>query len=102
MSGILRYSAAAERDLLDIHEYVSSRRPAAAARLLRTIDAKCRLLADEPGLGAQRDHIRKGMRLWTVGTYLVLYRIESTGIEVVRIVHGRRDLNRIFPPDETK
>jgi toxin ParE1/3/4 len=101
MTRALRYSAAAEQDLLDIHAHIALSSPAAATRLLRTINAKCRMLAEQPGLGARRDHIRQGMRLWTVGVYLVLYKIEAVGIEVVRVVHGRRDLSRVFPPDET-
>jgi len=96
-----RYSAAAERDLLDIHAYIARHSPAGATRLLRRIDATCRLLAEQPGLGARRDHIREGMRLWTVGVYLILYQSRGVNVEIVRIVHGRRDLNRIFPPDET-
>jgi toxin ParE1/3/4 len=101
MTGALRYTAAAERDLLDIHAFITERSSGAAIRLLRRIDATCRMLAEQPGLGARRDCIREGMRLWTVGVYLILYRIRADGVEVVRVVHGHRDLRRIFPPDET-
>jgi toxin ParE1/3/4 len=59
------------------------------------------MLAEQPGLGSRRDYIREGMRLWTMGVYLILYRIQAEGVEIVRVVHGRRDLKRIFPPDET-
>jgi toxin ParE1/3/4 len=100
MSGALRYAAAAELDLLEIHAYLVTRSPTAASGLLRRIDAACRMLADQPGLGARRDHIREGMRIWTVGTYLVLYRVETDGVEVIRVVHGRRNLSRVFPPDK--
>jgi plasmid stabilization system protein ParE len=41
------------------------------------------------------------MRLWTVGVYLILHRIQAGDVEIVRVVHGHRDLRRIFPPDET-
>jgi toxin ParE1/3/4 len=101
MKGVPRYTAAAERDLLGIHSYIAQRSPAAATRLLRRIDSTCRMLAEQPGLGARRDHIREGMRLWTVGVYLILYRIRAGDVEIVRVVHGHRDLQRIFPPDET-
>lgn len=101
MTGALRYTAAAENDLLAIHAYIAERSPTSATRLLRRIDATCQTLAEQPGLGARRDHIREGMRLWTVGVYLILYRMQAGGVEIVRVVHGHRDLRRIFPPEET-
>ena len=99
MPGSLRYSAAAEADLLEIHVYTALRSPTAASRLLHKIDHDCRRLAEMPGLGARRNQIRPGMRLWTIGQFLVLYRIEADGIEVVRVVRGHRDLKKLFPPD---
>jgi toxin ParE1/3/4 len=101
VKGVLRYTRAAERDLIDIHAYIAERSPASATRLLNRIDATCQMLAEQPGLGSRRDYIREGMRLWTMGVYLILYRIQAEGVEIVRVVHGRRDLKRIFPPDET-
>lgn len=101
MSSAVRYTAAAEHDLLSIHAHIALHSPAAATRLLRRVDDSCRMLAQQPGLGARRDYIREGMRLWTVGVYLVLYRTYGEGIEIVRVVHGHRDLGRIFPPDES-
>ncbi len=95
MPSALRYSAEAELDLLAIHAYIAQH--SAASRTIRNIDKKCQLLAEMPGIGAPRDQIRLGMRLWTVGQYLVLYRVETDGIFVVRIVHGRRDLRKLFP-----
>lgn len=94
MAGAVRYSAAAERDLLSIHAYIAQHNPAAATRTLLRIDEKCRLLAERPGLGTARDDIRSGMRIWVVGVYLLLYRIDASGIQIVRVVHGRRDLKR--------
>jgi len=35
----------------------------------------------------------------TVSNYLLLFRIADEGIEVVRAVHGARDLNRLFAGD---
>jgi toxin ParE1/3/4 len=35
------------------------------------------------------------MHLWPVGKYLILYRAAADGIEVVRVVHGARDLERV-------
>ena len=50
-----------------------------------------------PGMGAPRDNLRPGLRQWVYGEYLILYQIDGGGIFVVRVVHGRRDLSKIFP-----
>jgi toxin ParE1/3/4 len=39
-----------------------------------------------------REDIAEGIRHFPVGSYLILYRIVSDGIEVVRYVHSRRRL----------
>lgn len=35
------------------------------------------------------------MKRWPVGSYLVLHRLVPGGIEVVRVVHGARDLDAL-------
>ncbi len=49
-------------------------------------------LADNPLMGPARPDIAPEFRYHPVGNYLLLYRIVSGGIEVVRVVHGARDL----------
>ena len=34
------------------------------------------------------------MRRWPIGQYLILYREMSGGVEIVRVIHGKRDLQR--------
>lgn len=82
----------ARQDLIDIWGYVAPNNPAAADALLDRIDEKCALLARNPRLGAERSDIRPGLRYFVVGEHLILYRSIEDGIEVVRVVHGRRDL----------
>jgi toxin ParE1/3/4 len=82
----------ARQDLIEIWEHVAADNPAAADALLDRIDDACSRLIDHPRLGPARDDIRPGLRYLVVGDYLVLYRIIDEGIEIVRVVHGRRDL----------
>jgi toxin ParE1/3/4 len=37
-----------------------------------------------------------GLRSFPVGNYVVFYRIVPEGIELVRVLHGARDLRRLF------
>ena len=93
-------TAEAENDLLSIWDYIAQDNPDAATRLLRTIDEKCALLAVHPQLGPARPDIAPDMRYFPVGSYLILYRIIRDMVEIVRVVHGARDLEAIFYLDE--
>lgn len=85
-------SRQARHDLIEIWRYVAQDDASAADRLLERIDASCALIAENPALGPARDDIRPGLRYFVVCAYLILYRITDKGIEMVRVVHGRRDL----------
>ena len=82
----------ARADLIDIWRYVAQHDRQAADRLLLQIDVACDRLRHNPELGPARDEIRPGLRYLIVGQYLVLYRRVDDDVEVVRVVHGRRDL----------
>ena len=68
----------------------------AADAMLARIDESCRTLAEHRQLGASRHDIRQGLRYFSVGKYVILYRIIDDGVEIVRVVHGRRDLFGLF------
>ena len=96
-----RRTVEAERDLLSIWRYIASGNPqAATTRTLLTIEEKCALLADNPKLGPSRPDIAPDLRYFTVGSYLILYHEISDGVEIVRVLHGVRNLNDIFPASE--
>jgi toxin ParE1/3/4 len=90
-------SPEARTDLLQIWLHIAERNPQAADRLLDLIDQKCRLLAEMPGLGRARPELRPDLRSFPVGQFLILYRpMGDSGIEIVRIVRGVRDLAILF------
>ena len=53
-------------------------------------------LIENPRMGPARDDIRQGLRYLGSDTYLNLYRIVDDGVEIVRVVHGQRDLFGLF------
>jgi len=57
-----RRTIEAENDLLSIWRYIAEDKPQAATRLLRTIDEKCALLAENPQLGSARPDIASEAR----------------------------------------
>jgi toxin ParE1/3/4 len=54
-------------------------------------------ISDFPGMGAERDELKPGMRSYPVGEYLLFYVQVEGGIELVRVLHGMRDLRDLFP-----
>ncbi len=93
---VIRRTAKAEEDLVDIWIYIAHDNPDAADRLLEEIDRKFVLLAENPRLGRARPDIAPEFRHWPVGNYLILYRLVTDGIEVVRVVHGARRFDRLL------
>jgi toxin ParE1/3/4 len=92
----IRITPLAEQDLVEIWHFIARDDPPAADRLLDLLEEKYKLLADTPHMGPARPDIAKELRYHPVGSYLLLYRIISGGIELVRVVHGARDLQSLF------
>ncbi|HXJ92070.1 MAG TPA: type II toxin-antitoxin system RelE/ParE family toxin [Terriglobia bacterium] len=83
----------AEQDLDDIWEFVAAHNIDAADRLVAKFFDTFEALAQMPGMGHQRkDLTHLAVLFWPVGNYLVIYRAERTPIEIVAVVHGKRDV----------
>jgi toxin ParE1/3/4 len=87
---------AAARDLIEIHDYIARDNPAAARRLLGRLEAKVKQLANSPGTGRHRDELLPGLRSFAVRSYVIFYRAIPGGIEVIRVLHARRDIDAIL------
>lgn len=84
----------ADEDLIDIWVSIATDNPVAADRMLDAIERRWELLAQYPYSGVARDDIAPGIRHLTAGQYLTFYRITDVGIEIVRVLHGRREIDR--------
>jgi len=91
-----RQTARAEQDLIDIWLAIAADNPAAADMVLDTLDAKARLLADNPKIGVARDDIISGLRYFPWRNYLIFYHVVDDTIEVYRYVHGARDYRTLL------
>jgi len=63
---------------------------------MRRFEAAENRLADFPELGPIHPNIGSDARCWVVGDYLILYRVSAGKVEIVRIIHGARDLGEVF------
>lgn len=84
----------ADEDLIDIWTYIAADSPAAADRVLDAIESRWQQLTRHPYFGMARPDIAPGIRHLVAGQYLTLYRVTEESIEIVRVIHGRRKIDR--------
>jgi toxin ParE1/3/4 len=92
----VRVTPQAETDLEEIWLTIAVDSPSAADKLLRRIAAKLGRLAEFPDMGSSRPEIAPSARILVEGNYLILYEPVGDDVEVVRVVHGARDLRDLF------
>ena len=88
----------AERDLDQIKSYlVEKASPAIARRVMKDIRNALDLLASQPGVGHTREDLTmRPVRFWPVYSYLIVYDPAPKPIQVIRILHGKRDIEAII------
>jgi len=97
---------AAWRDLDELAAYIQKDSPQAAIRFLEQAEESFQVLARSPELGglcAFSHPKTSGLRVWSVKgfpNHLIFYRPIEHGIEVVRVLHGARDIEAVFGDDE--
>jgi toxin ParE1/3/4 len=98
---------AADRDLADQAEYLTRHQSRQTGlRFYRAAEETFRLLASQPeiGKGAEcRSPFLSGMRMFPLKQFtnhLVFYRRVENGIEIVRVLHGARDIETLFQREE--
>ena len=91
-------SPEALQDMGDIRSYIAMDNPEAADRVVQAFEASAALLSTQPELGPYKPRLR-GLRLWVVTefpTYLMFYRVREGQVEIVRVLHGSRDVKSIL------
>ena len=67
-----------------------------ASRVVDSITDQFVQLSKHPQLGRRRDDLRSGLRSLTVGSYIVIYRVEGSNVRILHVVHGRRDIKSVI------
>jgi toxin ParE1/3/4 len=97
----LRVSPEARDDLDAIWDYLADVRGVKTAdRVTARISATYERLAAFPESGRDCTDFGAGIRFTVVKPYLIFYRPGSDGVEILRVIHGARNLRRAFrqPP----
>jgi len=92
----------ARQDVLEIAISIARDNPAAAKAFLFAVENTCGCIAKLPAMGSRRVYknpLLADVRMLPVGgfgSYLIFYQLLKTGVEVIRIIHGARDLPSLF------
>ncbi len=89
----------AETDILEIWDYIAADSLAAADRWVDHLDEQFRVLATQPMMGRARDELAPRVRSFPFGRYVVFYVPLDDGIDVVRVLHGARDIDAVLDPE---
>ena len=92
----MKITAAAERDLLEILDYVSQFNAPAAEKLVKEIVSKFVVLRDNPRAGTEQSKLLVNLRSFVVRNYFIFYQPLEDGIEILRVLHSSRDIETIF------
>lgn len=96
MGRVLRRPLARE-DILGVWDYIAEISGIEAAdHWIEQLDVRLNLLATQPLMGRLRNELAPGLRSLPSGRHVVFYLPLHDGIEVVRLLHGARDIDAIF------
>ena len=90
---------AARGDLVEIWDYyaITIDNVDVADRIRDELFAAFGELAKTPGIGHYRtDLVSEPLRFWRVRDYLIIYRCERQPLEIVRVLHGKRDVQALL------
>lgn len=94
-------SQPAIQDIEEIADYIASQtRLEQAERFLSKLDAQFARITQFPNLGRPRDEILPGLRSLAMDSYLILYTVTESRVDILRVVSGYRDLTSLFTEDD--
>ena len=90
----------ATADVFHIWSYIAEDNVDAADRVERAIYEACAFIAEGPLRGHSRsDLTTRPLRFWALTkypNYSIVYRPETTPVQVVAVLHGKRNLRRLL------
>ncbi|MBA3322861.1 MAG: type II toxin-antitoxin system RelE/ParE family toxin [Pyrinomonadaceae bacterium] len=92
----IKVAATATEDLQEIWAYVAQHDTQAANKLIKEITGKFALLRDFPQTGREQYKLLVNLRSFAVKDYLIFYQPFADRIEILRVLHGSRDIESIF------
>jgi len=102
----IRVTPKADDDIDKCYAWIRKDNPAAALRFLDAVELTCRNLSQMPGIGSRRYAeipLVHGVRMIGVkgfANYLLFYLEHETSIDIIRLLHGARDIPEVLQSEE--
>ncbi|MBH5401230.1 type II toxin-antitoxin system RelE/ParE family toxin [Bradyrhizobium sp. CNPSo 4010] len=93
MANRFRKSPQADVDLDSIWDFIASHSVRSADKQIARIGEIFEMLLGNPLAGRERPDLRIGLRSFPVGNYVIFYVPLPDGVEIIRVMHGRQDIN---------
>jgi toxin ParE1/3/4 len=90
----------AEADLERLGDHIALSNPVRALSFVRELRQSCERLADMPeGFPLVPRYEDSGVRRRVHGNYLIFYRIGASTVDVIHVLHGAMDYERLLFPE---
>ena len=87
----------ASQDLNQIADYFTETNIEAGEQFFSDFNRKCKQLVAFPNSGKCYEEIRPDLRGLRLGDYILFYRVlDADGVEILRVVSGRRNFPSLF------
>ena len=91
-----RFTPEAENDLQQIIDYTLEQWGKAQARdYVDGLEALAGQLADNPGLGTDRDQLIQGLLSFPYESHVLYYLRQAHGMTIIRVLHKRMDVEHL-------
>ena len=92
----LKLTKAAFDDLVEIWSFIAADNELRADEIVRSIKQQYSRLPQYPLLGRERNDLCKGYRSLSCGKYSIFYKLVGAEVQIMRILHGARDVTRLL------
>ena len=93
---LLSITPLAAQDLEEIGDYIAQDNPLRSVEFLTELQSNCETICRNPEGYRLRQEFSKTMRSCSHGNYVIFYESDVKEVTIVRILHGGRDLQKIF------
>ena len=94
---MVKWSVPARNDLKQIYDYIAKDSKCYAQNVIQKIVAKTETLTELPEIGHIVPEISdQNIRELIIFSYHLIYEISVAGVQILAIIHGRRDFNTVW------
>ena len=86
----------ARQDMAEIWAHIAADNESAADGVVASIHERFATLVENPMAGRSRVELLPNLRSFPAGSYAIFYFPMEDGVEVMRVVHGARDITTMF------